>query len=94
MKGINILKSIALFTASLTVGFIAISFPFNLFNTLTADEMHIIFISEIIIYSLIGAIFLVVKDKKKQQEIKNKKRREIRKKKLEQVQRDWIDLAA
>ena len=94
MKGINILKSAALSIASLTVGFIAISFPFRLFDTLTGDAMHIIFISEILIYSLIGALFLVVKEKKKQEEIKNEKRHELRRKKIEQVKRDWIDIAA
>ena len=94
MKGINILKSVALSAASLTVGFIAISFPFRLFDTLTGDAMHIVFISELIIYSLIGAIFLVVKDKRKQEKIKKERRHELRRKKIEQVKRDWIDIAA
>lgn len=90
----TILKSIALSLSALTVGFFAISLPFNLFDSLSNEAMHIIFIAEIIIYSFIGAIFLIVKDRKKQEEIKNEKRREIRNKKVEQVKRDWIDLAA
>ena len=94
MKTTNILKSIALSVAALFFGFIAISLPFNLFNTLSSDAMHIVFISEIIIYFAIGMLFLVFKDKKKQEEIKMQKRHELRNQKIEQVKRDWIDVAA
>ena len=94
MKKNNILKSIALSIASLAVGFFAISFPFNLFGTLTKDAMHLVFISEIIIYFGLAMIAIVVAEKKKQQRVKNEQRHEERCRKIEQVKREWIDIAA
>ena len=94
MKINNIIKSIALSIAALAVGFIAISLPFNLFSTLSSDAMHIIFISELILYFAIGMIFLVFKDKQKQEKVKMQKRHEQRSQKIEQVKREWIDIAA
>ena len=94
MKTNKIIKSIILSIASLAVGFIAISLPFNLFGTLTKDAMHLVFICEIIIYFSLAMIFLVAAEKKKQREIKNAKRHEMRSRKIEQVRREWIDIAA
>ena len=90
----NLLKSALLTLVSLAVGLIAIALPFNLFSTLTSDAMHIIFISEIIIYFSVAMIFLAISDKKKQEKIKLEKRHEERKQKIERVKRDWIDIAA
>ena len=94
MKRNNILKSILLSVASLAVGFLAISFPFNLFGTLTKDAMHLVFISEIVIYFGLAMIAIVVAEKKKQQRVKNEQRHEERCRKIEQVKREWIDIAA
>lgn len=94
MKRNSILKSIALSVASLAVGFLAISFPFNLFGTLTKDAMHLVFISEIIIYFGLAMIAIVVAEKKKQQRVKKEQRHEERCRKIEQVKREWIDIAA
>ena len=90
----NILKSMLLTLASLTIGFAAIAFPFNLFKTLTSDAMHVIFISEIVIYFVLGLIFLALADKRKQEKIKRERRHEERRQKIERVQREWIDIAA
>ena len=88
------IKYLLLSLAALIIGFFAIALPFNLFSTLSANAMHIIFISEIIIYFSISMIFLAVADKKKQERIKIAKRHEERKEKIERVKRDWIDIAA
>lgn len=90
----NLLKSVILTLSSLAIGFIATALPFNLFSTLTSDAMHVVFISEIIIYFFVAMIFLVVADKKKQRRIKLEQRHEKRKAKIERVKTDWIDIAA
>lgn len=77
----NILKSVLVSLTTLIVGFVAISLPFNLFNTLTEKEMRIIFLCEIIIYSVMFALFFVVKERseeKKKQKQKDKITREKR----------------
>ncbi len=89
----SLLRSILLTLASLTIGFIAIAFPFNLFKTLNGDAIHLVFIFEIILYFIISMIFLAVSDKRKQEKIKNERRHEERKLKIERVQREWIDIA-
>ena len=94
MKKRSIIKSLLLTTASLVIGFIAIAFPFNLFKTLTGEAMQVLFISEIVIYSIAALIFLVVSDKRKQERLKSEKRHEARRQKIEQFQREWIDIAA
>ena len=94
MKINKILKSIAISFLSLVSGYWAISFPFNLFGTLTKDAMHLVFIAEIIIYFVIAMIFLVIADKRKQEKIKFEQRHEERCRKIEQVKRDWYDIAA
>ena len=94
MKINKILKSIAISFLSLVAGYWAISFPFNLFGTLTKDAMHLVFIAEIIIYFVIAMIFLVIADKRKQEKIKFEQRHEERCRKIEQVKRDWYDIAA
>ena len=90
----SLIKSLLLSLAALIIGFFSIALPFNLFNTLTSNAMHIIFISEIIIYFSISMIFLAIADKRKQEKIKIEKRHEERKEKIERVKRDWIDIAA
>ncbi|MBR3148859.1 MAG: hypothetical protein IKF64_01715 [Eubacterium sp.] len=90
----KILKGILLSVSALAVGYFAIALPFNLFNTLSDRMMEIIFMSELIIYLIIGAIFLVAGEKKKQERIKAEERHVARREKIAQVQRDWYDLAA
>jgi len=90
----NIIKSITLTLTSLAAGFIAITIPFNLIGTLSKEAMHIVFISEIVIYFSVAMIFLVASDKKKQQEIKSNERHKERRRKIEEVKKDWIDIAA
>ncbi len=78
---INITKSILVSLSTLVVGFIAISLPFNLFNTLTAKEMRIIFLCEVIVYSIMFALFFLVKEKKEEkrkQKLKEKITKEKR----------------
>ena len=90
----KILKSMVLTLTSVVIGFIAIALPFNLLGTLTNDAVHIVFISELVIYFIVALVFLAVSDKKKQEKIKIEKRHEQRREKIERVQREWIDIAA
>ena len=93
-KRSNLIKGLVLSVISLAAGFFAISLPFNLISTLSKSAMEVIFLAEIIIYFGIGMIFLVIKDKKNQQRIKDEIRHTKRKEKIEAVKRDWIDIAA
>ena len=90
----SFIKSILLTIASLIIGFIAIAFPFNLFSALSSEAMHIVFISEIIIYFSISMVFLALKDRKAKEKEKLEKRHQQRREKIQRVKTDWIDIAA
>ena len=90
----KILKGLALSVAALAVGYVAISLPFSLFNTLSDRMMEIIFMAEIVLYLITGAIFLIASEKKKEERIKSDARHTARREKIAQVQRDWYNLAA
>ena len=79
MKKTNIsrfIKSLLLSLSALIVGFCAISFPFQLFDTLTPREMRIVFISEIVIYFATAMIFLLIKESKQEKRQKKQQKRE------------------
>ena len=88
------LKAALLSITALAVGYLAISLPFNLFGTLTDSMMEVLFIAELAIYLTIGAIFLVVSQKKKEAREKADRRHTERRAKIARVQTDWYDLAA
>lgn len=92
MKKKNIFKGLLISIASLFVGFFAISFPFHFFENLSSMQMTILFATEILVYSGVGMIFLVIKqlDEEKRAKAKQSKQKiEIR-----QTQNDWLDLVA
>ena len=90
----KVLKGLLLSLLALGVGYVAISLPFNLFNTLSDAAMEIIFIGELVIYSAVGGIFLLVNENQKTQKRKAEQRHIERKEKIARVQTDWYDLAA
>ncbi len=90
----KLLKGFVLSLTALAVGYIAISLPFSLFSTLSDRMMEIIFMAEIVIYLITGAIFLIASEKKKEERIKSEARHSARREKIARVQRDWYDLAA
>lgn len=94
MKIKDIVKGLLISISAVSVGYFAIGLPLNLFNVLSKDGQRIFFILELSIYLIIGAVFLVVQDKKEQQIKREKERHERRKEKIKSVQSDWYDLAA
>ncbi|MBQ7203469.1 MAG: hypothetical protein IJS03_05595 [Eubacterium sp.] len=90
----KVLKGLLLSLLALGVGYVAISLPFNLFNTLSDAAMEVIFIGELVIYSAVGGIFLLVNENQKTQKRKAEQRHIERKEKIARVQTDWYDLAA
>lgn len=90
----NILKGIMLTLSALIVGFIAISLPFKLFDELTSSQMTILFATEIIVYFLLGAIYLIAKDIKAQKVERKQIRAERKKAEIKQFQTEWLDLIA
>lgn len=94
MKIKDIVKGLLISISAVSVGYFAIGLPLNLFNVLSKDGQRIFFILELSVYLIIGAVFLVVQDKKEQQIKREKERHERRKEKIKAVQSDWYDLAA
>ena len=95
MKNITkVLKAIIISILSLTVGYLAISIPFRLFNTLDSDAMRMLFIGELIIYITVLLIFLVSRDKVRIKKEKEEQRKFQREEKIKQLRTEWIDLAA
>ena len=90
----NFVKGLVISVLSLAVGYAAISLPFRLFDTLERSMMQKVFIGDLIIYLTIGMIFLVVQQKKKEQQAKCEERHYARREKIAKVQSDWYDLAA
>ena len=87
-------KAILLSVAALAAGYLAISLPFNLFNTMSDRAMQGIFLGELIIYFVISLIFLVAHQRKKEEKMKAARRHLARREKIARVQSEWYDLAA
>lgn len=86
----SVIKGILISVISLGVGFFAISLPFQIF-TLSQQMMHIVFIGELVIYSIMGGVFLAANEKSKakkaqklQQKVVRQERRIEQLKALEQ----------
>ncbi len=90
----KIVKAFVISVLSLAVGYMAISLPFRLFDSLGGDMMHKVFIGELLIYLAIGMVFLAVQQKKSEQQKKSKERHIARREKIARVQTEWYDLAA
>lgn len=94
MKIKDIIKGLIISVSAIAIGYLAVGVPLNLFNILSKDGQRLFFIIEICVYLFIGAIFLVIQDKKEQQMKKEQIRHEKRKAKIKTVQKDWYDLVA
>ncbi|MBQ9516559.1 MAG: hypothetical protein IJR60_00595 [Eubacterium sp.] len=90
----NFVKGLVISVLSLAVGYVAISLPFRLFDTLDSAMMQKVFIGELVIYLAIGLLFLALQQKKKEQQAKMQQRHSERRKKIARVQTEWYDLAA
>ncbi len=95
MKKIKaIIKGILMSLITLAAGFAALALPFRLFTALSPEGMHILFVTEITVYLVTGAVFLIIKGKNDKEKEKNEQRRIERRAKFEQAQREYYDLAA
>lgn len=73
----SVIKGILISVISLGVGFFAISLPFQLFN-MSQQMMHVVFIGELVIYCVMGCIFLIAGENKKATKANKQKQRVIR----------------
>lgn len=94
MKIKDIIKGLIISVSAIVIGYFAVGLPLNLFNILSKDGQRIFFIIELCLYLFIGAVFLVILDKKEQQMKKEQIRHEKRKEKIKTVQENWYDLVA
>lgn len=90
----NLLKGILISISSLTVGYFAISIPFNLFTNFTSQGTRLFFIIELVVYLIIGSIFLIAKEKQEQREKAQELRHQRRMKQIEDVKENWYNIAA
>ncbi|MDY3812635.1 hypothetical protein [Eubacterium sp.] len=94
MKIKDIIKGVIISVSAIVIGYLAVGLPLNLFNLLSKDGQRIFFIVELCLYLFIGAVFLVIQDRKEQQLKKEQIRHEKRKEKIKTVQENWYDLVA
>lgn len=94
MKIKDIIKGVIISVSAIVIGYFAVGLPLNLFNILSKDGQRIFFIVELCLYLFIGAVFLVIQDKKEQQVKREQIRHEKRKEKIKTVQENWYDLVA
>ena len=91
---IKAIKTLLLSLVSLSVGFAAIAFPFQLFSNLSAEGMRYLFIGELTLYFIIGIAFLLIKGARDERAAKEEARKYQRRIKFEQAKRDYYDFAA
>ena len=94
MKIKDIIKGVIISVSAIIIGYFAVGLPLNLFNLLSKDGQRIFFIIELCLYHFIGGVFLVIQDRKEQQQKKEQIRHEKRKEKIKTVQENWYDLVA
>lgn len=90
----NFKNGLLISAISLIVGFFAIAFPFKFFENLTSSQMTILFVTELVVYILVGLTFLVFKGLEEQKREKEQFQREQRKAKICKLQTEWFDLVA
>lgn len=94
MKIKDIIKGVIISVSAIIIGYFAVGLPLNLFNLLSKDGQRIFFIIELCLFLFIGGVFLVIQDRKEQQQKKEQIRHEKRKEKIKTVQENWYDLVA
>ncbi len=87
-------KGLLMSVLALAVGFLALAFPFHLFDELSSTGIQVLFISEIVIYLTLGMLFLVAKQKKADRKAKEKERIISRREKFKKAQEKYYSLAA
>lgn len=94
MKAKNILKGIIISAVSLAVGYFAIAIPFGIFSNFTSVGTRTFFIAELLVYFIVGGIFLIAKEKQEERDRKQQIRHERRAKQIEEVKENWYNIAA
>lgn len=90
----NIIQGLSLTIISLAAGFVAVGLPFKLFSNLSGEGLKLFFLIEMTVYVILGGIFLVLLDRKKRRQIKEKQRLIERQKKIDDVIENWYNIAA
>lgn len=81
----KLLKGLFITTVTLFAGFGITALTFNLFKTLTSNEMKIFFALDVAILLAIGTVFFLIEDENK----KKKKQQEFEKRHLERVEKSF-----
>lgn len=90
----NFLYGLFLSTISLAVCFFALAIPFQLFNEISGFGIKLLFLCEIIVYSVIALICLVIKDKSNQKKERHRQKQMKREEKIKKLQEEWLNIAA
>lgn len=81
----KLLKGLFITTVTLFAGFGITALTFNLFKTLTSNEMKIFFALDVAILLAVGTVFFLIEDENK----KKKKQQEFEKRHLERVEKSF-----
>ena len=90
----KIFKGLVISFLSLGIGYIAIGVPFNLFTSLSPENVRLIFIVELAIYLVIGAVCIIFLDRKEAKAKKEKARKIQRLEKRKEAQEEYYSLVA
>ncbi len=82
----KLLKGLFITTVTLFAGFGITALTFNLFGTLTSNEMKIFFALDVAVLFTVGTIFFLIEDKNKR---KKKQQQEFEKRHLERVEKSF-----
>lgn len=91
----KIIKSIAITAVTLLSGFGITAVSFNLFGSMTANEMKILFAIDVVILLLVGAAFYCAEERKAKRAKKQKEFEQRHRQRVEQAfrQYDGMDMA-
>ena len=90
----KIIKGLLISIITLAVGYFAIAVPFDLVSSASSLSAGIIFAVELGIYLFVGAVFIIVTDRKEEKARKEKARQYKRIEKRKQAQEEYYSLAA
>ena len=90
----KIIKGLLISVVTLAVGYFAVALPFNLVSSASSLSAGIIFAIELGIYLFVGAVFIIVLDRKEEKAKKEKMRQCKRTEKRKQAQEEYYSLAA
>lgn len=82
------LSTVLITVSSLAAGFAAMTIPFRLFDELSPAERKALFIAEIVVYFAITSIFLLIKEHKKEQRVKDEKMKNRHKERVSRRQQE------